>query len=84
MIAKLDDFLRVSDRDILRHAGRITHEQAVMKAELEYERFAAARAELPARVEIAFEEAASSVKLLEKARPPRAPTKGPHTGRKKP
>ena len=71
MIAKLDDFLRVSDRDILRHAGRITHEQAVMKAELEYERFAAARA-------------ASSVKLLEKARPPRAPTKGPHTGRKKP
>ena len=55
-----------------------------MKAELEDERFAAARAELPARVEIAFEEAASSVKLLEKARPPRAPTKGPHTGRKKP
>jgi hypothetical protein len=31
-IAKLDEFLKVSDRDILRHAGRVSHESAVEKA----------------------------------------------------
>jgi hypothetical protein len=34
-IAKLDDFLKLSDREILNHAGRISHEAAVAKAELE-------------------------------------------------
>ena len=38
-IAKLDDFLRLSDRDILTHAGKISHEQAVEKAEIEFERY---------------------------------------------
>ena len=32
-IAKLDDFLRLSGREILRHAGKISHEQAAEKAE---------------------------------------------------
>lgn len=74
-IAKLDDFLKLSDRDILNHAGRISHEAAVAKAELEYDRFAAVRAALPAPAERHFEEATREVKQLEKARrSERAPT----------
>ncbi len=38
-IAKLEDFLRLGDRDILTHAGTISHEQALRKAELEFEKF---------------------------------------------
>jgi hypothetical protein len=48
-IAKLDDFLKLSDRKILHHAGRVSHDDAVAKAELEYGRFAAARAALRLR-----------------------------------
>jgi hypothetical protein len=68
-ISKLDDFLKLSDREILRHAGKISHDDAVAKAELEYERFAGARAALPAPVEKHFEQAIRDVKRLEKARP---------------
>jgi hypothetical protein len=68
-ISKLDDFLKLSDREILRHAGKISHGDAVAKAELEYEAFAGARAALPAPVEKHFEQAIRDVKRLEKARP---------------
>ncbi len=67
-IAKLDDFLKLSDREILRHAGSVSHDDAVAKAELEYDRFASARAALPAPVDKHFEEAVRDVKQLEKAR----------------
>ncbi|MFA6471010.1 MAG: virulence RhuM family protein [Candidatus Latescibacterota bacterium] len=56
-IAKLDDFLRIGERDILTHSGRISHEAALAKAELEFETFRAQEAEKPSRVEIDFEEA---------------------------
>lgn len=36
---KLDDFLRISEREILTHAGKIKHEDAVNKAEIEYEKY---------------------------------------------
>lgn len=48
-IAKLDDFLRLSDREILAHAGRVSHDEATAKAEKEYERFARERATLRRR-----------------------------------
>ena len=38
-IGKLDDFLRMSERDILTHAGTVSHERALQKAEEEYDRF---------------------------------------------
>ena len=38
-IAKLDDFLRLSGRSILEHAGKITAEEAKLKAELEFDKF---------------------------------------------
>lgn len=38
-IAKLHGFLTINDRDILNHAGKISHEVAKTFAELEYEHF---------------------------------------------
>ena len=36
---KLDDFLKLSGRDILSHAGKISHEIAMMKANEEYMKY---------------------------------------------
>jgi hypothetical protein len=74
-IAKLEDFLRLSERDILRNAGKITHDAAVAKAEAEYRRFSAGQAALPSAAEKDFDEAVRGIKQIEKARPP-AGTKG--------
>jgi hypothetical protein len=63
-IAKLDDFLRLGGRDILTHAGRISHEQAVLKAELEFERFHRAQLAQPSQVEKDFDEAVREMKNL--------------------
>ena len=38
-IAKLDGFLRLNDRDILSHAGKISHEMAVLHAETQFDAF---------------------------------------------
>lgn len=38
-IAKLDDFLRMASRDILSHAGKISHEAALDKAQVEYTKY---------------------------------------------
>jgi hypothetical protein len=48
-IAKLDDFLRLSDRDILAHAGRISHELAMEKAHREFDTFDSQRRILEAQ-----------------------------------
>lgn len=62
-IAKLDEFLRLGEREILNHAGRISHETALGKAELEYEKYHALQLAEPSRVELDFEKA---IKLLPK------------------
>jgi len=38
-IQKLDDFLKVSEKELLTHAGKISHIQAIEKAKLEYEKY---------------------------------------------
>ena len=38
-IARLDDFLRLNEENILNHAGSISHELALSRAEQEYEKF---------------------------------------------
>jgi hypothetical protein len=38
-IAKLDEFLQASGRELLDHAGKISGEAAKQKAEVEYERY---------------------------------------------
>ena len=63
-IAKLDDFLRLSGRDILKHAGKISHEQAARKAELEFETFHRAQLTEPSQVEKDFEAAVKELKKL--------------------
>jgi len=56
-IAKLEDFLRLSDRDILTHVGTVSHEEAVRKAELEFEKFRQQQLAEPSQVEKDFEKA---------------------------
>jgi len=67
-IAKLDEFLRLSERDILPHAGRITHEAALAKAEAEYEKFRVLAAHEPSPVELDFEAALRKVRELQAGR----------------
>jgi hypothetical protein len=64
-ITKLDEFLRLGEREILFHAGRISHEDAVAKAYAEYEKFRAKELEKPSPVEGHFIEAVKKVKKLE-------------------
>jgi hypothetical protein len=61
-IAKLDDFLKLSDREILTHAGKISHETARLTAEAAYETFRAAQAVLPEPVDQDFADAADRIK----------------------
>lgn len=40
---KLNGFLQLNERDILTHAGKISHESAIEKAEKEYDKFSLRR-----------------------------------------
>lgn len=68
-ISKLDDFLRLSGREILTHAGRITAEAAQGKAEAAFSTYRQQQLAAPSRAEQDFEAAlAKPVKALEKQR----------------
>ena len=67
-IAKLDDFLRISEREILTHAGKVSHDVALLKAETEYTKFEKKWLAEPTRAELDFEEAAERLKRLPSAR----------------
>lgn len=56
-IAKLDDFLKLSGRELLDHAGKVSHEAALAKAEAEYEKFRRLEDSKPSQVDKDFEEA---------------------------
>jgi hypothetical protein len=60
-IVKLEDFLRMSGREVLTHAGRISHEQATQKAELEFEKHRALRINQPSPAEQDFEKAVKQI-----------------------
>lgn len=66
-IRKLDDFLRVSERDILTHAGKVSNDAALKKAHLEYEKYRQVLLNAPSAVETHFAEAISKTKRLAKA-----------------
>ena len=66
-IAKLDDFLKLSDRDILTHAGRISAETAKLKAESQFEIWNTRAVNAPSAVEDHFAEAISAAKQVEAA-----------------
>ncbi|MGE5583052.1 MAG: virulence RhuM family protein [Bacillota bacterium] len=65
-IAKLDDFLRISEQEILTHAGRISHEMAVAKAQQEFEEYRRLQDEALSPVERDFEEIIREIRRLEK------------------
>jgi hypothetical protein len=38
-IQKLDDFLKISEKELLTDAGKISHKKAIDKAKIEYEKY---------------------------------------------
>ena len=69
-IAKLDDFLKLSGRELLDHAGTVSHEHAIEKARTEYEKFRREHLNDPSPVEGHFLEAVKELKQLEESRDP--------------
>jgi hypothetical protein len=81
-ISKLDDFLRISEREILSHAGKVSHDDALAKAEGEYEKYRAKQAALPSPVERHFDEAVKEVRQLEQPKAPKKPREKKGRGKK--
>ncbi|HZM02777.1 MAG TPA: virulence RhuM family protein, partial [Candidatus Saccharimonadales bacterium] len=65
-IAKLDDFLRLSEHNILTHPGKVSHQAALAKAEVEYAKFRAIETAKPLPVEEHFQQALEQIKQLQK------------------
>lgn len=72
-ITKLDEFLKISGRELLNHAGKISAESAKAKAELEYSRYRALLDAQPQRVDADFEKAAQELKKLSRPKKSKAP-----------
>lgn len=70
-ITKLDEFLRLSGRELLDHAGKISAESAKAKAELEYDRYRALMDAQPRRVDADFEQAAKQIQKVPRPVKPR-------------
>jgi hypothetical protein len=70
-ITKLDDFLKVSGRELLDNAGKISADFAKAKAEVEYARYRAVLDAQPRRVDADFENAANELKKLSRPKKPR-------------
>jgi hypothetical protein len=64
-ISKLDDFLRLSDREILNHAGKVSHEDAKAKAEQELDAYRQQQATLPEPVDQHFNQTLDELKRIE-------------------
>ena len=67
-IDKLDDFLKLSGRDILTHAGKISHDKALKKAHAEYKQYLKERLNEPSPVERQFLETVRQMNQIEKKR----------------
>jgi hypothetical protein len=72
-ITKLDEFLTISGRELLDHAGKISAESAKSKAEQEYARYRELLDSQPQRVDAEFERVAKELKKLPTPRKPRKP-----------
>lgn len=75
-VARLDDFLRMTERDILTHAGAVSHEDALMKASEEYEAYRRRTLNEPSPVERHFIEAVEEAKQIEHQRKHRCRKEG--------
>ncbi|MCK9418268.1 MAG: virulence RhuM family protein [Nitrospirae bacterium] len=65
-IAKLDDFLKLSGRELLNHAGKISHDDATTKALAELQIYRQLHLNDPSPVDRHFIEAIKEVEVLEK------------------
>jgi len=74
-IAKLDDFLRLSERDILTHAGMISHEAAIEMAEKQFEQFRLKQLAETNPVELDFLESIRKIEKLKPERPSKKKTR---------
>ena len=66
-IRKLDEFLKLGDRDILTHVGRISAETAKLKAEGQFDAWSARVINEPSAIERHFAEAIGKTKSIEAA-----------------
>ena len=64
-IERLHQFLTMTGRDLLTHAGKISHEEALQKAHQEYEKFRARRLAEPTEAEKHFIEAEKKMNQIE-------------------
>ena len=68
-IEKLDDFIKMSGSELLDYAGKISHEKAKIKAELEYEKYKGRSKDQLTRVERDFiEHVKTAQKQLEQGK----------------
>jgi len=72
-ISKLDEFLKISDREILDHAGKISAESAKAKAELEYSRYRKLQDTQPRAVDADFEKAAKQLQKVPRSKRAKLP-----------
>jgi Virulence protein len=64
-VSKLDGFLSLNDREVLSHAGKVSHELAKQLAEAEYDRFHQQRLDADAESDGAFEKAIAAIEHRE-------------------
>lgn len=79
-IAKLDEFLNISGRELLDHAGKISAETAKAKAEKEYARYRSLQDAQPRPVDAHFEQAAKQLQVAAKKLPKRKKAQTPEGG----
>jgi hypothetical protein len=60
-ITKLDEFLKLSGRELLKHAGKISAKSARTKSAIEFDRYHAIKDALPRPVDADFEKASSEL-----------------------
>ena len=70
-ITKLDEFLKISGRPLLHHAGGVSAEDARARAELEYAKYKTLLDASPRAVDADFEKTAKELKKLPKPRKPK-------------
>ena len=67
-VARLDDFLKMTGREILTHAGTVGHQEALEKARQEYDKYQQGILNEPSPVERHFIQAVEEVKQIEDRR----------------
>lgn len=80
---KLDSFLQFNERNILNHAGKISHELAINKAEDEYEKFNVKRIAEKDKTDSDFDKTIKELEAAEKKRQGRKQGKGKNSDKKK-